>query len=250
MPLVMHSTMQKVLNISKHLFINTGAIVKTVAFVLLGSCSTIPAPELKNNITYKHDIQLEVNGQKGTGFLIVQPAEIYKVKLKAKARIDLLSFINCHRDITRQAAYEDNGLFSGKKVAKLEIFKNSPIETEYCPYNIVAYDIKGRHSFGLIDFYDENFTLAAKHNCNGSNFTAKGVSVCQGFHGTYQEINLPERSRIKTNKLECKLNLEDSEHFRYEIKKGVCVYAIRGLKSNKYHRLTTIGYEKIIIKEQ
>jgi len=216
---------------------------------LLFSCTTSEAPDFKIDKAYKFDADIEINGKKGAGFLVVPKSDKYKIKVKAKGNIDLLTVRNCHRSREIEKAFKGNGIFHGKKYVEMKLIPNNPIEQEHCPLDIGAYDKKGRHSFAWVDFYHESLQLSAVLNCNGFNYIEKGVSICQGYAGTFQEIKFPNIALLKAVKPECALNLEPAAHYRYEIKKGVCVYAIMDVTNKQEHRLTTIGYEHIILRE-
>jgi hypothetical protein len=220
------------------------------ALALLISCvTTPPSQDFKASTAFKYDMEIKVNGFKGVGVLVLPQAAQYEMEISSKSDIDLLTIRSCHRSHEYEKAWKDNGAFKGKDFAKVTLNLDNPIEKEYCVLDLGAWNKTGRHSFGFIDFYNPKLKLVAKSNCNGYTSNQTGVSICQAFIGTLQEISLPNKSVMRASTPDCEFALPDSKTFRYEIKKGVCVYLIKDLTTKEFHRLTTIGYDKIILKE-
>lgn len=233
-------------------------VIIAVGF-LLTACAT-PAPDFVKDKYYKFDAKIEINKKKGIGTLVVPQANKYKIEVKAKGDIALLTVRNCHRSREIEKAYEGNGVFHGKKYVEMELIPNNPIEKEACPLDIGAWDKDGRHSFVWVDFYDSSYKLNAKINCNGYHMQEEGVSICQAYAGTYQEINLPSDVVVSFEGVkswdsaeampDCDVGMQDEQnYFRFKIPKGICVYTFGGISDKKLHRMTTIGYEHIILRE-
>ena len=81
---------------------------------------------------------------------------------------------------------------------------------------------------------------------NGQTYISNGVSVCQSKEGLFQKIKFNTPVKTATN-ADCNIKGEGTE-FEFKIKKDYCVTLFKELNSGKLHKLTTVGYENILIR--
>lgn len=230
--------------------------MKTLLILLsLFSCSQATIyPPVNPAVTYRYDMEINVNGFTGQGILVVPEAEIYKVHIKAPGQLDLFTFTNCHREeIAENASVvsKTGKLFrrtiENKNEVKIE-FKPSPLEkSDSCHVQLTGLEeSKGRHSWGLLDFENKSNTLLALLSCDGNQVSAKGVSICQARAGLIQAIKFPKEVFVSPS-ANCPLPKTKGDYFEFPIQKGKCVFAFM-TKEKEIHRLTTLGYEQILIR--
>lgn len=220
--------------------------------LFLAGCTSV-SQKLDPRLFYKRDMKIEVNGFKGEGVLVVRSANNYDFAVDARGRLDLFTFTTCHREETKEKAGE-GGLFGNKHKRTWNFVPVNGMEAGgiSCPVQLGGYEkVKGRHSWALVDFEHPDLTLPAKIKCNGSVYNSKGVSICQSKTGLIQEISFTTDVLTTKQKHEnCPpLESKDMKVFRYEIPKGQCVYRFLTKGGDAaWHRHTTIGYEKILIR--
>ena len=112
---------------------------------------------------------------------------------------------------------------------------------------ISAYSKRGLHSWGFIDFEDIDHDLEARLLCNGKQSYPVGVSVCQSLNGLLQQISFPGEVNYAFSE-ECKMKTKDNIVFDFEMTNGECVFLFRSKQNKKLHRLTTLGYQEILIR--
>jgi len=199
---------------------------------------------------------LNIDGHEVEGVLVVPQKEVNEFHVEARGNLDLLTFTTCHREETAESAWnvsERRGWLFKRKIDKKREVKISYKATEIeksggCPVFIGGYEKKeGRHSWAFVDFETDEAKLPAKIFCNGSEYNAGGVSACQSKMGLIQAIKFAEDVSVMPD-ADCSIGLTSGNYFEFPIKKGQCVYAFISA-SGKIHRLTTIGYEKILIRE-
>lgn len=199
-------------------------------------------------------------GQTSEGVMILPERLTYSFQVQAKGNLDLFTFETCHRVKTIERAWEGSskrrGFFSrtNKREVIIPYIPNPGIESGYlaCPVRLGGYEkIKGRHSWGFVDFKSKYLTLQMKMKCAGKNTFEEGVAVCQSKAGTLQEITFPGPV-FTSSKARCpRLRSEDMTTFRFPIPVGECIYRFRGNNlEGKSLRLTTIGYQGILIREK
>lgn len=230
----------------------TGAIIAMA--LLLSSCSTVPqniTPGVQSGVFYKRDMKMNVNGQKAIGAIVVPRADKYRMDLEAKGKLDLFTLTTCSREETREKAGE-GGLFGNRKRVKID-YVPTPKEADSlsCPVQLGGYEQKkGRHSWSFIDFQHPSMKLKASVQCNGQLNSFTGVAVCQSRAGLIQFLDF-EDEVIWSTKNDCPLwKTENNRSFQLELPKGVCVYRFKERAPRGHDfRITTIGYQKILIRE-
>lgn len=213
------------------------------SLVTLIGCATGTGQRLDPNYFYKRDMGLQVNGKVVRGAMVVPENVGYNFKVTSPGDMDLFTLTTCHREI----AHEKVGKKTNFRIGRMAGIENKGS----CPVRLAGYDKdRGKHSWGFVDFRSHNETLWAFLKCNGSVRSAQGVSVCQSRAGLIQEIRFPVPVDYVENKQCPDMKSEDGKTFQYKMPKGLCVYAFKekGPKGRN-HRHTTLGYERILIRQ-
>jgi hypothetical protein len=225
-----------------------GSSLSMIALLLLlASCTTVDQ-KLKTDEFYKRDMIIEFEGVKSEGFVVLPKRNSYKLRFHAKGKLDLFTLTTCHREITAEKIR--GGIFNQVGTEyEMQFTPIEGIETSNCPIFIGGYDEqRGRHSWGAIEIADPSMDLEAQTLCNGEKRNHKGISICQSKEGLIQEISFPEPVRTAFEG-SCKMDSPDGKTFLYEMIKGECAFVFMA-KDGRMHRLTTLGYEKIIVRGQ
>jgi len=118
-----------------------------------------------------------------------------------------------------------------------------------CPVEIISLDKRGRHGWGFVVFKEEKYQARAHLKCNGVNFEASGVSICQSKSGLIQEMNFVSPMVIVGSE-KCEIKSSDKKRFRYRMPKGVCVFTLARIeKPHLKHLHYTIGYDESLLRE-
>jgi hypothetical protein len=210
-----------------------------VALLTITGCASV-AQSLSPEVFYRRDIELTVNGSKFHGTAVVPQSKHYEIVARPPGDADMFVFTTCHREET------------GEKLGGKVKWGYTPVsgleDIGGCPAMIGSYDKDGKHSWAYIDFYTPEAQLPAKLTCNGAATQANGVSLCQAKVGLTQEIIFQEPVRVHPD-MGCEIGeATDGKTFTFPIRSGICVYAFMG-DSGKVHRLTTLGYSKILIRK-
>lgn len=223
-------------------------------FMILIGCSIAPTKiqRLNPETFYKRD--MIVNGHEGT--LVLPYQSQYSFHVEARGKLDLFTMTTCSKEETKEKAWNvtqtiKKGLFGWgkKKIDKTSEVKFSytPSELErdrFCIMELGGYEKSGgRHSWALIDFESPKFKSKAIVICNGRTYQANGVSVCQARVGLYQSIKFKNKV-IVSSKAKCGINDQGS----FRIKKGRCTTIFKDIKTKELHKLTTVGYEGILVR--
>jgi hypothetical protein len=109
-----------------------------------------------------------------------------------------------------------------------------------------------KHSWGYVDFQTPDASMPAAIYCDGNVVQSDGVSICQSKKGLTQEIKF--HSEVKVSKAtSCDFDSKNDidKNFRYTMPEGECVFVFRETSGQRrFHRLTTIGYDQIILKDK
>lgn len=207
------------------------------------ACTSVPQ-QLDPEKFYRHDLRLEVNGVRGTGVMVLPRSHRYRIHGESVGQLDLLTISSCHRE------------FSAERQGTEFDYDYAPlpgIETGGgCPLHFGGYEQKkGRHTWGIVDFEGPDATLPATLQCNGQVVRSNGVSICQSRAGLYQTIEFPGSVDVSPDP-DCPMPLGGRPGlYEFPLARGECVYAFREqAEPNRIHRLTTLGYEGILIREE
>lgn len=220
---------------------------KLISILLITSCTTLSG--IRKSKEYFHDMNLDVNGTKGKGFVVVDSATDYIIHASWKYKVsELVSLLNCHREIPIKPY---SGLFKRGQRKMTFKFRPTGIERDAnCPSRISAYDNKGRHSFGAIYFraYDE--TIPITLHCNGKEDSHFGMSVCQSRAGSSVMIEF-EKHMNWAGEEECPPMVEVKPGvFEYISLVGECVYTFGTSGSKQFHRHVSFGYNNHLLRSE
>lgn len=199
-------------------------------------------------IFYKRDVRITSGGKTFVGAAVLPEQALYDLRMQFAGSLDLFTFTDCHAQWTKEKA-GSGGIFAPKNRLEFE-YRPTFADGTYCPVEIGGYEaIKGRHSWGFLDFKTRREELPAKVECNGSRENRVGVSVCQSLKGLVQRISFD--SMVDVNPPEgCGMPLNGAPVFEFPMNPGRCVYAfMEVMPPHRVHRLTTLGYDKILIRE-
>ena len=220
-----------------------GAIIRNVLLVLfilfLIDCSNV-VQELDPKKIYRFDMVIKCGDRSGDGILVLPKKKKYTLRIKAWGKTDLFTLTSCHREVTLNP--------KSQKIS-LNFFPTLESNLIACPVLLGGYEkIKGRHSWGFIDFEDSKHTMPANLKCNGKTDLHNGVSVCQSREELFQEISFPQKVRYATSK-KCEWQVKKEGFvYRYKVKKGLCVYSFKAIGLDKWHRHTTHGYDAVLVR--
>lgn len=218
--------------------------LKQFSDVLFGNDPRVQDPQK----IYRYDMGVTVNGINSDGILVSKKADSYEIFIEAKQKLDLLTARTCHREISFDPVKSRRGLFGPRQKEFKFIFIPNEMEKVDCPIELYGYSkISGKHSFAFLDFENSIDELSANVSCNGDYSFFSGVSLCQSRHGLRQKIKFREIVKVSPDE-SCPIGkVLESDRFDFSLQKGICTYIFMGKTSKKTHRLTTIGYEEIII---
>ena len=98
----------------------------------------------------------------------------------------------------------------------------------------------------FIDFSNIENHVVGSVSCNGVQRWYKGVSTCQ------TKMGLVIRLRFNQNMLtdpDCNIVKINPRQFEISTQKDSCVYMFKAKGEDKWFRLTTIGYEEVILRQ-
>ncbi len=190
-----------------------------------------------------------IDGDSFYGVANLEQKAVYEIEIESKGKLDLLTITNCHRQIEIENAYVKKSIF-GKNHNKY-FFRYAPTEIEQeaaCMVEIAGYEEKkGRHSFGLLSFKNPTEKLTARISCNGFYRQTEGSTLCQSKSGLKQLLRFNERMLVYPESNCDVLETEDEKNYYYETQKGYCIFLFASEESGEFFRLTTFGYEEVIL---
>lgn len=206
------------------------------------NCSSVQQT-LNPDLFYKRDMRVQMDGMTGEGVLVVPSALKHTFKVTGKAPMDLYTFTTCHREIAIEGMNKEvSGYFT--PAVGLE-------DTGACPVEFGGYDKKGKHSWAFVDFETPEANLPAIVKCNGEKYESKGVTICQSRAGLFQRIEFPVEV-VTAGSADCGklIPKEGGKVLEFALPKGRCVFAIGEKGGGRIHRLTTLGYESILLRDE
>lgn len=211
-------------------------------------------PQTSDGAIYRHDLTLEINGQKCVGTCVVPMADRYKVVIYPHGKIDRIMWQTCHQesvvDSPKSGWFDKKYGFEFRQAAGIEDSKACALEVG------VFEERKKRNGWAVVDFQDARpeTSLPASLKCNGSVFSTTGVSICQSASGLIQEIAFGTPVIVRPSPECAVLTTKDEKTYTFPLAKGKCTYYfVSNLKTDKgvrrMHRLNTIGYSEVPVKE-
>lgn len=224
-------------------------------------CEMFPTPKqvLKSDTLYRADIVVGVNGVYDEGVFAANGAQRYEIHAIAAADLDMILVRTCHREWTKQKAWNvtqkvQTGWFGftrtieAKREIKFTYVPDPEIEAVgACPMEIRGFSQSGQNSWALVDFRTPLEELTFRLKCNGVSSVQKGVAACQARQGLYQKVSFDEETTVLPDE-SCSLGKTKGSEFEFRMPSGTCVYRFQSA-SGKVGRLTLVGYDGVLIRE-
>lgn len=239
--------------------------VVVVSFLLLFGCASSQQAITRTPLwVYKPDIEITVDGKTFEGMGVTKMDGHKVIKIRSKARMDMLKISSCHREFTVEKVDYSEGWFgiggSSAKTFTYE-FDATQIEKEdFCPLYIEALEKSGERgdqsviaAWGYLAFRTGE-ALPSKMDCNGIAWTFAGVSVCASRAGFEQAIRFDRPVTFKANNA-CRVSIKSDREFRVRTDvsqpdKGVgfCLMTFKDGKDT--HRLVLHGWDEALVRSQ
>ena len=240
-------------------------LIVAALFFMATGCDTLnksPQQVLSTDAIYKRDMIITVNGVTEEGVLVVQNQPVNKFHVTSRGDLDMFSLNSCAGEETKEKAWNvtetvKSGLFGwgSKKIDKKREVTFDYSHPDYiqdpagCPVQLAGFDMKGKHSWGFVDFKRPTDTLPGKIGCNGTSKDFEGVAACQARTGLLQVLEFSEQVMVSPDK-GCEIGVPKGGKFQFPMPKGICVYRFETVKEPiKVGRVTLIGYDNILIRE-
>lgn len=220
----------------------TTLIWTVVIATVLTACSSAQITTRTPLYQYKPDILITVDGRTFDGMGVTEVGD-KDINIVSKAKLDLLMISSCHRNFTKERVDPDWYGGSGKTYT----YRYSPTEIEsegFCPLYIQAFDKSGVTAWGYLALRKEE-RLPAKTQCNGTNWSFKGISVCASRAGFEQGIAFERPVKYTSNEL-CTITPKSDRTFRLRTQKGFCYATFTD--GIEIHRLVLLGYDEALIR--
>jgi hypothetical protein len=208
----------------------------------ISSCSNVGI-EKDPTKSYKLDLRVVTKDIDDYGMVVLPKRDNYNIKFESYAKIDLFMFQSCSREIVLEKVR--NGL--SRKEVVVSYTPNELEKIAACSIAISALNEDRHHSYAYIEFEDDDSTLPAVVLCGDSSKVYNGVSVCQSREGLFQKIKFAEKVQMNTDE-GCKAYTTDGKEYTIDVKLDYCLYVFKN-EQDKYHRLTTYGYNAISTQE-
>lgn len=207
---------------------------------LVFGCSSFQK-EQDPRVYYKRDVKITWNKKEWRGTATLPKSAEYRLDFESPGKMDLFTISSCHREYQKEdVGYEHD--YTYRPVPGLE-------DGPACPIQISGFDKnKGKHTFGFINFESPELTAKGKLYCNGANWDAVGVSVCQGRSGLIQKIEFEKETKVVSSD-ECKWTKSSGIVYLFSLYPRECQYLFEEIETGKRFRLDTIGYEDIFIRQ-
>lgn len=206
---------------------------------LLGGCSTIQ--QLNTNTVYRKDMEIRVDGIKMRGGVyVLDKRQKYDIKAYFFKKADKFVVTTCHRHMVWSNPGDDIS-FTYEPDPQLE-----QSEDNLCPLECGAFDSSGQHSWCYIDFRSTE-TLVGRLSCNGEiNRLVYGVSICQSKTHLAQRIVFDVPVSFVSSEDCPEPETTDKKTFIIEVGRNKCFYLFQA--GQDFHRLTTFGYDDVILR--
>lgn len=197
---------------------------------------------LDPKLVYKRDMLVAMDGLSGEGVLVVPQGKRHDFTVIARAPMGLYTFNSCHREVALQGM--------PKTVAGYFVPKEGIEDQAGCMVEFGGYDASGgQHAWALVDFEDSKTALQHTMKCNGEVIESKGVTICQSRAGLVQRIEFPVKVVVAAESGCQKLEAADRQSFQFPISRGRCVYRFEEIEGKRQARITTLGYESVLLRK-
>lgn len=188
---------------------------------------------------YARNAELDVNGAKGRGTLVVGRAPKYQIKLTSQADMDFLLIRSCAREVTAEKR--------GREFSY--VYEPAPglEDVRSCPVSFIGVE-KGanRRTVGWLSFHDPRRQLPATLKCNGRVTPSPSVSACESGAGLLQRIEFTQPVAVVADRPECEIaGVGDGYEYTFTIRRGACSYLFtERAGQGRSHWLETYGFDE------
>lgn len=219
-----------------------------VMIFLSESCSTIQT-NMDATKKYKQDLYIENKEFSGVGMLVLPKKDLYSIIFESDGKMDAFFFRTCSREIF----IEDARRGLNRKQVQVNYRPNEIEATTTCPAHVQAVSQDGGYSVGFVDFENGIDTVKARLMCGEHIQSVNGASVCQGRVGLIQKIDFDEEMVVSPymgcENIKSENGTWQGKGFIINIERDYCSFVFMQKKGeHKTHRLTTYGYEDILIR--
>lgn len=215
-------------------------MIKLIAALLLLGCAGVNQ-KLDPDVFYQRDLDIECNGFKGTGTLVLPKNNLYHCNLTSPGRINLFEFTTCHRSITK----EQSKIINGTKTS-FDYVPVDPVETDGdCEAYLAAYSIGGKNAWGFVSFESPKYTLPALVQCNGQEYNSRGVEICQAKAGLIQQIIFSEPVKFVPQTFDVSQS-SDGKTITFKMPDKEHVIIFKG--AHGFNKLLVIGYQSVLVR--
>lgn len=179
------------------------------------------------------------------GLGVFSKTKKFEGKYFAHGKIDYFHVGSCHRTRTLTELCQQKRSKNRKSLDFTLCDIGSVEGVSGCGFKFFAAEReKGRHSFALMFFDNDELLLGSVTQCNGRKIRWDGTSACQSSRDNYQEIYFKSPVRwSKKGYEECPDMVELAPgRYRYNLGLGFCVYTFTDEKN--YHSHITYGHER------
>ncbi len=228
----------------------SGLVIHGFYFVLLSACSQYQT--LEQDVFYKRDIGIEVNGEAYEGVVTIPRAKKYEITLAPKGDVDMMLLRTCHREFTAEKQTKSFLFIPLGKNKYQYLYEPIPglEDGRTCPMRIDVYESsKGRHSWAFVDFTHPDYQLKFESACNGVVGLHTGVGVCQAKKETVQRFRFSEPVQFAPPRpAGCAFpNYKATGEYEIEATLGECLYHVRNSR-NDMARITLISYSGVLVR--
>lgn len=219
-----------------------GGVFGLLPLLFIAGCGTGPLQQLNAELFYKRDMQVCMDGSCAEGVLVVPQGARHDFEVTARADMALYTFDSCHREVAIEKMPRTvKGYFTPRGIES----------RDPCTVEFGGFDAKGgRHSWAFVDFQSAAMALPYLLQCNGEDVQSAGVGICQSRSGMIQrvEFGMPVVAVPQPGCPELAQNGPSA--FEFKIPTGQCSYVFEELHGARRARLTTLGYESVLIRQE
>ena len=217
--------------------------------LLLTSCAGVQQT-LEQDVFYKRDISIYLNGNQYEGVTTAPYSKSYTLTLEPKGEFDLMLIRTCHREISVEK--QNKGWFGSKK--NQFSYEYIPVvgleDSRECPVRVEAYQSsKNQHGWALVEFENPKFTLPYSINCNGVYYSARGVFACQSKRESVQRLKFNEPVRFALPAEGCSPAIKVGDFYEIKVSSGECPYAF-DTRDGKVGRLLMVGFSGVLVRSE
>ena len=226
-----------------------GAMTLMLVMALSGCSSTNQL--LEENLFYKRDIGLEINGKHYEGVTVLPDAKSYDITIVPPGDVDLALISSCHREIAIEKADSGWSLFGKKHKFTYTYTPVKGLEDDrVCPLRVQVFESnsKGRHSWALLEKESPKYDLKFSADCDGKHYEFNGTGICQSKRETVQRLKFPEPVMFAPWDAGCGKPRKFGDFYEIKSSVGECLYTVK-TEGGNVARFTLVGYDGVLVRQ-